>query len=86
MYQRCNEARCLLILKANNKYIKDCHRNEEFSYFNYWDVNNLNGWVMPQKLTKDDFKLLENRYQFNEYFIEKCNEDSDEGYFDEVDD
>ena len=72
-------------MKANNKCIKDCHRNEEFSYFNYWDVNNLNGWAMPQKLTKGGFKLFENRYQFNECFIEKCNEDSDEGYFDEVD-
>ena len=41
---------------------------------------------MPQKLTKGGFKLFENRYQFNECFIEKCNEDSDEEYFDEVDD
>ena len=32
--------------KANDKYIKDCDRNKEYSYFRYWDVNNFHGWAM----------------------------------------
>ena len=35
---------------ANNKYMKDNDRNKESSYIHYWDVNNLDGWVMSQKL------------------------------------
>ena len=27
--------------KANNKYIKDYHKNKEWSYLKYWDANNL---------------------------------------------
>ena len=35
--------------KANNKYLKDCDKNKELSYVKYWDINNVYGWVMPQK-------------------------------------
>ena len=33
--------------KANNKYIKDYHENKESVHLNYWDLNNIFGWVMP---------------------------------------
>ena len=33
--------------KANNKYIKDDHENKESVHLNYWDLNNIFGWVMP---------------------------------------
>ena len=36
--------------KANNKYMRDYDKNKEPTYINYWNVNNLHGWAMPQKL------------------------------------
>ena len=40
---------------------------------------------MSQKLPVDCFKGVENTFKFNEDFIENYNEDSDGGYFLEVD-
>ena len=40
---------------------------------------------MSQKLPADSFKWAENTSQFNKDFIEYNNEDSDGGYFLEVD-
>ena len=36
--------------KTNKKYMKDYYKNKESIYLKYWDVNNLYGWAMPQKL------------------------------------
>ena len=33
--------------EANNKYIKDYHKNKESVHLNYLDLNNLFGWLMP---------------------------------------
>ena len=55
--------------KANNTYIKDYDKNKELSYLKYWDVNNLYGWAMSQKLPVNNFKWIEDTSQFNENFI-----------------
>ena len=44
--------------KANNKYMKSYYKNKESSYLNYWDVNNLSGWAMLQKLPGSGFKRV----------------------------
>ena len=54
-----------------SKYVKDYHKNKEPLYLNYWDVNNLYGWAMSQKLPASNFEWVEDTSQFNEYFIKK---------------
>ena len=71
--------------KANNKYMKDYDKNRESSYRKYWDVNSLYGWAMSQKLPVNNFQQTEETSQFNEDYIKNYNEESDEGYFLEVD-
>ena len=38
-------------VKTINKYIKNYDKNNESSYLNYWDVNNLYGWSMCNRCT-----------------------------------
>ena len=45
--------------KANNRNMKDYDKNKESSYFQYWDVNNLNGWTISQKLPVNNFDWIE---------------------------
>ena len=70
--------------KANNKYMKEYDKNKESSYLQYWNVNNLYGWEMSQKLPVNNFVWIESTSQFNEDFIKNYNEESEEGYFLEV--
>ena len=65
--------------------MKDYDKNKRFSYNQYWDVNNLYGWTMSQKLLVNNFERITDTSQFNEDFIKNYNEESDEGYFLEVD-
>ena len=70
--------------KANNNYMKDYDKNKESVYLKYWDVNNLYGWAMSQKLPVNKFEWIEETSQINEDFIKNYNEETDEGYFLEV--
>ena len=71
--------------KANNKYLKEYDKNKGSSYLKYWDVNNLYGWTMSQKLPVNIFEWIKDISKFNENFIKNYNEESDKGYFLEVD-
>ena len=60
--------------KGNNKYMKSYNNNEESSYIQYLDANNLYGWAMPKKLPTNGFKWLdtsEASNKINEEFIKK---------------
>ena len=65
--------------------MKDYDKDKESTYLQYWDVNNIHGWAMSQKLPVDNFEWIKDTSQFNEDFIKDYNEESDEGYFFEVD-
>ena len=71
--------------KARNKYMKDYDKNKESSYLQYWDVNNLYGWAMSQKFPQNNFERIKDNSQFNKDYIKNYNEESDEGFFLEVD-
>ena len=64
--------------------MKDYDKNKESSYLQYCDVN-LYGWVISPKLPVNNFEWTEDTSQFNEDFMKKYNEESDAGYFFEVD-
>lgn len=42
--------------EATDKYMNDYNKNKELSYFKQWDVKNMYGCAMPQKLTENVFK------------------------------
>ena len=42
--------------KANSKYIENYNKDNESSYIQYWDKNNLYGWAMSQKVMVNSFK------------------------------
>ena len=71
--------------KASNNYMKNYDQNNESSYIEYLDANNLYGWAMSQKLPTNCFKWVEDLFQFNEDLTNKYYENSYIGYFLEVD-
>ena len=65
--------------------MRDYDKSKEFSYLKYWDVSNLYGWLMLQKLQVNNFEQIEESTQFNEDFIKNYNEQNNEGRFLEFD-
>ena len=73
--------------KANNKHMKNYNNNEESSYIQYLDANNLYGWVMSKKLPVNGFRWLDSDKinEINEEFMKNYNENDNKGYIFEVD-
>ena len=65
--------------------MKQYDKNKESSFLKYWDINNLYGQAMSQKLPVNNFEWIEEISQFNEDLIKNYNDEKDEGYFLEVD-
>ena len=65
--------------KANNKYMKIYNKDEESSYIQYLDANNLYGWVMSKKLSVNGFRWPDSDV-INEEFIKNYNENDNKGY------
>ena len=61
--------------------MKNYHENKESSYIQYWDVNNLCGWAMSEKVPVNNFEWIKDTFRFNEDFIKSYNEESDKGSF-----
>ena len=72
-------------VKANNNYMKNYDKKIESSYLTYLDANNLYGWAMSKKLPVNGFKWENDLSRFNGDLIKNYNENSDIGYFLEVD-
>ena len=71
--------------RANNKYMNNYVGSIELSFLAYLDANNLYGYPICEKLPVNGFKWVEDLSQFNEGFIKIFDENSNNGYFIEVD-
>ena len=71
--------------KANHKYMKNCDKNTTSSYLMYLDAKNLYGWTMSQKLPVNGFEWVKKLSKFDERLITGNDENSNKGYFLEVD-
>ena len=69
--------------------MKNYNNNEESSYIQYLDANNLYGWAMSKKLPVNGFKWINNNETaelvINEDFIKDYDENNDKGYIFEAD-
>ena len=65
--------------------MKNYDKNTTSSYLMYLDANNLYGSTMSQKLPVNGFEWVEELSQFNENSPINYDENSNEGYFLDVD-
>ena len=70
---------------ANNKYMKDYNKDEEESFLQYDDANNLYEFARIQSLTFKGFDWVEDLSKIDEDFAKNYNEDSVKGYILKVD-
>ena len=72
-------------VKASKKCMKDSNKNKQSLHLKYWIVTKSYGWEMSQMLPVNSFKWVEEISLSNLDFLKCYNEESDEGYFLEVD-
>ena len=65
--------------------MKNYYKDIESSYLKYLGANSLYGWAMSQKLPVNGFEWVISLSKFDERFIKNYDENSDKGYFLEVD-
>ena len=51
-------------IKADNKYMKEFDKIKNVLYLKYWDVSNLYGWTMLQKLLVNNIQWIKDASQF----------------------
>ena len=66
--------------KVNNKYMKDYNKDEEESFLEYLDANNLYGWAMSEALPVGGFDWIKDLSKIDEDFIKNYDKDSGKGY------
>ena len=71
--------------KANNKYIRGYNKDEEESFLEYLDADNLYGGAMSEPLLFDDFNWVEDLSKTDEDFIKNYDKNSGKGYILKVD-
>ena len=72
--------------KANNEYMKNYDKSKESSYIQYLDANNLYGAAMPEKLSINEFKWVNDISRINKKFVKSYDKkNSGKGYILEVD-
>ena len=71
--------------KVNNKYRKDYNKDQEVSFLEYLDANNLYGWATSEPLPVDGFDWIKDLFKIDEDFIKNYDEDSNKRYIFEVD-
>ena len=64
-------------MKANNKNMKDYGQRKELSYLIYWELNNLYGQAMQQKLSALGFEWRKYLFRFNKELMHGYVKNSD---------
>ena len=65
--------------------MKDYDKNEESSFHEYFDANNLYGFAISEPLPVNGFEWMEDSSKIDEDFIKNYDENSDKGYILEAD-
>ena len=71
--------------KGSNKYMKDYNKDEEESFLEYSDANNLYCWTMSEPLPVDGSGWIKYLSRTDVYFIKNYDKDNDRGHILEVD-
>ena len=70
---------------AYNKYMTNYDKNVKSSYLTYLNANNLYRWTISQKLPVIGFEWVKKLCKFDERLVKNYDENSNKGYFLEVD-